>query len=463
MKRSRNVYEFKTKPYPHQVKALKKLLRNRPQGGALLAPMRTGKTKIAVDFACCLEQKGMIQCVLVVAPLSVLSVWRKQIHIHSPSTSTLEWVVINYEQTYERQRLSKEEGGGWIAVNSQSLRQRLRGKKVLIIADESHKIGNPTAEQSKHLTRLADQLGVSHRVIMTGTPFHRGKKLLIFGQYKFLDKSIFGTAFGTFKKRYARFGGFGGYVLLGYMRQGEFRKKVASKAFVLGKVPLVPKQHTVWSYPLEESDGAYTQMAAESLWLDIEAPNPLARGVRLSQMASGLVRSPGRGLTRVGKEKLRAWEGLLEQLNDNGHDKIVVFSRWLPPMRDVGVVGRRYGYRILPFHGGVHPDLRERRIDFFQESPEPCLFIAQTETGSLGIDLSAASVAVFYTLPSSLVSYDQDLARIEKFRDRRTLSYYYLCADGSVEEANLSALRAGIDFTDALTKHPELLSYQVRG
>src|SRR5215216_3963178 len=128
---------------------------------------------------------------------------------------------------------------------------------------------------------------------MTGTPFHRGQKLLIFGQYKFLDESIFGTAFTTFKKRYANFGGHSGYILLGYKNQREFRKKVARKAWVMAKVPKVPHQHTVWSYPLEESEAAYVSMATDSYWNGIEAPNPLARATRLSQIASGVARPSG--------------------------------------------------------------------------------------------------------------------------------------------------------------------------
>lgn len=451
-------YVFKTNPYPHQVKALKFLLSQRPQGGAVYAPMRSGKTKIGVDFACCLEMKGLINRVLVVCPLSVVSVWRRQVKLHSPPSSQLTWQVINFENLYSRERT---EGRSWVAINSQTLRNFLKGGPALVIVDESHKIGNAQSQQSKHLQRLCDQCGVDHRVIMTGTPFHRGKKLLVFGQYKFLDKSVFGTSFSSFKRRYARFGGFGGYVLLGYLRQKEFRKKVASRAFVMAKVASVPTQHTVWSYPLEESEDAYATMAKESLWRGIEATNPLARSVRLSQMASGMVRSPDGRQIRVGTEKKRAWEGLLEQLEDNGHEKIVVFSRWLPPMVDVGGVARKRGYHILPFHGSVSPELREQRIDYFQSSKEPCVFIAQTETGSLGIDLSAASVAVFYTLPGSLVSYDQDISRIQRFRDTRTLSYYYLVGERTVEEANLASLRAGIEFVDTLTRHPDILNYEV--
>lgn len=460
----RRKYRFKTKPYPHQVRALKKLLRNYPPGGAIFAPMRSGKTKVAIDFANCLELKFGISRVLVVAPLSVLGVWRKQIKIHSPDESALEWRICNYERLYERERWETldDEGKvidkGWLPVENKALYD---WAPDLIISDESHKIGKASSRQSAELYKLQKRLGVKHKLIMTGTPFHRGQKLLIFGQYKFLDESIFGTAFTTFKKTYANFGGHSGYILLGYKNQREFRKKVARRAWVMAKVPKVPHQHTVWSYPLEESEAAYVAMATDSYWNGIEAPNPLARATRLSQIASGVVRPRGSRPIRVGREKQRAFAGLLEQLTDNGHRKVVVFSRWVPPMVDIGRVGREWGFHILPFHGGVDPTLRERRIDFFQESDEPCLFVAQTATGALGIDLSASSVAIFYTLPAGLVDYDQDNARIQEFKEKRTLSYYYLCAEGTVEELHLTALREGLDMVKLLERHPDLLNYQV--
>lgn len=404
----------------------------------------------------------------MVGPLSTLSVWKKQIRLHSPDNSQLQWKIVNFEALYERAFVTDVNEQGeevktreWYPVESEILLDYLRSSRVLIIVDESHKIGNATSRQSKELYRLAKQTGVQYRVIMTGTPFHRGKKLLIFGQFKFLDQSVFGTSFSSFKARYSRHGGFGGYILMGYLKQKEFRKKIAKHAFVMARIPKVPTQHTVWSYPLVESEEAYAEMANEGVWKNIEAPNPLARSTRLSQIASGVVRSPTGRSIRVGHEKRRAFEGLLEQLEANGHEKVVVFSRWLSPMQDIGAVGRRQGYHILPFHGGVSPDLRERRIDYFQESSDPCLFIAQTSTGALGIELSAASVAVFYTLPNGLVDYDQDLARIQLMYEKRTLSYYYLCGEGTVEEAQVASLRAGIEFTEALTQHPDLLNYKV--
>jgi hypothetical protein len=78
-----DVYRFKTTPYKHQVKALKKLIKNK-WGGALLMEPRTGKTKVLIDYASILHLRGHVNRVMVFAPAGVLGVWEEEIPVHCP-------------------------------------------------------------------------------------------------------------------------------------------------------------------------------------------------------------------------------------------------------------------------------------------------------------------------------------------------------------------------------------------
>lgn len=78
-----DVYKFKTKPYAHQVKALKKLL-STGWGGALLMEPRTGKTKTLIDYASIMHLRGHVNRVLVFAPAGVMGVWEEEIPVHCP-------------------------------------------------------------------------------------------------------------------------------------------------------------------------------------------------------------------------------------------------------------------------------------------------------------------------------------------------------------------------------------------
>ena len=112
-----DVYRFKTKPYNHQVKALKKLLKTR-RGGALLMEPRTGKTKVLIDYATILHIRGHVNRVLVFCPAGVMGVWeteipkhcgvkhrvtiwdkdaRKEVDLPRFGQDVLDFVIVNYE------------------------------------------------------------------------------------------------------------------------------------------------------------------------------------------------------------------------------------------------------------------------------------------------------------------------------------------------------------------------------
>src|SRR5690606_15989850 len=79
-------YKWKTKPYRHQVAAVKSALvgLKKTGGYALLMAPRTGKTKTAIDLASIKHQLGEVNRVVVICPLSVIDVWVNEIRNHCP-------------------------------------------------------------------------------------------------------------------------------------------------------------------------------------------------------------------------------------------------------------------------------------------------------------------------------------------------------------------------------------------
>lgn len=70
----------------------------------------------------------------------------------------------------------------------------------MIVADESHRVKSAKGKQSKQLARLTMLAGL--RVCLSGTPLPHSP-LDIFGQARFLDPSIFGSSWSSFKAKYA--------------------------------------------------------------------------------------------------------------------------------------------------------------------------------------------------------------------------------------------------------------------
>ena len=69
-------YKFKTDPYKHQLTALEKSWSRETY--AYFMEMGTGKTKVLIDNAAMLYDKGKIDGLLIVAPKGVIGTWYNQ-------------------------------------------------------------------------------------------------------------------------------------------------------------------------------------------------------------------------------------------------------------------------------------------------------------------------------------------------------------------------------------------------
>jgi hypothetical protein len=99
--------------------------------------------------------------------------------------------------------------------------------------------------------------------------------------------------------------------------------------------------------------------------------------------------------------------------------------------------------------------LPKRRLD--------CVLSFRQPQGAKGLDFSAADTAVYYSLPAGLLPYDQSSARIRKWKDKRTLTYFYLAARGTVDELAYLAIQEGLEVVDMVQHHPTLLKYEAEG
>ena len=76
-------YKFKTKPYEHQLEALKRSWNKKEY--AYFMEMGTGKSKVLIDNMALLYDKGGINAAIIIAPKGVYRNWsEKEIPTHMP-------------------------------------------------------------------------------------------------------------------------------------------------------------------------------------------------------------------------------------------------------------------------------------------------------------------------------------------------------------------------------------------
>ncbi len=97
-------YKFKTKPYGHQLDALEASWDK--ENFAYFMEMGTGKSKVLLDNAAVLYDKGLINGLLLIAPKGVYKNWYdSEIHVHLPDHIETNIVLWKTSDKSKKQKL----------------------------------------------------------------------------------------------------------------------------------------------------------------------------------------------------------------------------------------------------------------------------------------------------------------------------------------------------------------------
>ena len=189
------------------------------QGGILGDEMGLGKTCQTVIYLGGSLEAGHAKHILVVAPVSVLSVWCREFDKFCPNLSVMQAgeggqtkprrvrpLLFHGSSVAERERnLSAVVSRGGVLITSyglassaKSLGKLCRVEWDYIVCDEGHKLKNPNIQTSKGMR----QLRARHRLLLTGTPLQNNLQELR-ALYDFAVPGLLPSA-EEFKERYAR-------------------------------------------------------------------------------------------------------------------------------------------------------------------------------------------------------------------------------------------------------------------
>lgn len=457
-------YPVKANLYKHQIRGANMALRafgaldaKTPGGGfGELFEMGCGKTLTTIAVAGALYNLGKIDRVLVVAPTSVCSVWPHDLN----QFATFPWEarVLLGDKKKRLKALNELENWPFKAlriavINYESTHREgifealATYKPDLIVCDESQRIKNPSAAQSKALHKLGD--AAPFRMILSGTPV-QNNAVDLYSQYRFLDPAVYGANFYAFKNRYCIMGGYGQHQIVGYRNMDELVEKEHSVAYRVTKEECLdlPQQTFINRYvQFTDAEQAIYEQLRKSSFLELEtgenvtATTILTMYLRLMQLTGGfLTADESTRPKQVNTAKLDALADIVDDYVVDAGKKLVIFARFRAEIAAIENLLRLRKIQYGSIYGDVPMEERGKIVDDFQTNPDTKVFVAQIQTAGLGITLHAASTAVFYSYDYNYANYAQALARIHRIGQRLPVTYIHLVVDGSIDEKILAAL-----------------------
>jgi len=416
----------------------------------LFMDMGSGKTKVVVDIIVNRNHRR----VLVVCPKSALyDVWERQVPAHSAAPVHL--AILDAPSTAKKVAQAKQaiaDAGDRpviLVTNYESVWRDPLGDWLLeagldlVVLDESHRIKSPGSKVSLYCQKLGR--AVPYRLCLTGTPAHNSP-LDIYAQYRFLDPGIFGTNFARFKERYAVLGGYTGKEVVSFKNLDDLQRRmymIAYRVRTEDVIDLPPEIDEERRFDLSKDAGELYERLFEEFVVDVKggmvtADNALTRLLRLQQITSGFLPAQDPDDPLAPATTVRVDTGKEELLEDvltdiPPHEPVVVFYRFDHDARVIEAVCRHIG---RPFYevSGKRKQILEWKQEQVGEGRPAGVVAVQVRAGEAGIDLSRACYCIYYSLGFSLGDYHQSRRRVNRPGQTRSVRYYHLIANGTVDE-----------------------------
>lgn len=491
-------YDFKLRPYKHQLQALIRC--EMKKSFAYFLEPGLGKTKVSIDDAMILHGKGKVDSVLVVCPKSVMSVWKKEIEANvsecyvstwpqcPPSyVGGVEWFIINIdalvvnevekgkirrklektesskEENLLRERVLKLEADAW---NGYSVADRFLSSSMhsMMIIDESTSIAHHDSLRTKMCMKLGNR--AEYKRILTGDPI-ANTPLDLYSQMNWLGSEFVNDrSFFAFRNHFCDMGGYKNKQVVGYKNEEELKEMVNGCGYRVRTKDVLDMPPQVWTvrkvFPSEETKAMYDRIVeGEILTLfkdrsEVSTSTILTRIVKLQQLCGGTIIDDERAGHVVGSEKLEELRGMLPEWGESG---ILIWHHFREEGRMIKRgLGDRYG--VGEFNGDMSGEERSEITERFEEGNINVLVI-QDDSGHLGITLNRANHAVFFSNHMRPMVRMQAERRNWRIGQKSPVFYYDLLFDGMIDSWIYKRLKEKRKFNAKIIDNMSLTKDQV--
>mgnify|MGYP003133101390 CR=1 FL=1 len=461
-------FKFKTKPFEHQRRAF--YMSRDKENFALLMEQGTGKTKVIIDNAAYLYANNKINTLIVIAPNGVHRNWiSNEIPAHMP-----EWCpskMMYYQSSISKTKLEKSFNDVYTSENCLKIfafnveafvskkavdliTKILLSTQSMIIVDESSRIKTPGAKRTKLITKFGKF--AKYRRILTGTPITKGP-VDVYSQFRFLNSNILGyDSFYSFKARYCIMGGFENRQIVSYQNIDELTKKMEGHSYrVLKKdcldlppkiyqryyVDLSPKQRKLY-------DGLKKNFITELEGSSLSAPEAITRLLRLQQIICGWfpLEDKVEQIDDV-NPRLLALKDILSDING----KVIIWARFKADLR---AIQKTLGDLAVSYTGEVSNEARAIAVQRFQNDDSVKYFIGQPQSGGIGLTLTAAQYAIYYSNDFNLETRLQSEDRCHRIGTKSKVTYIDIESPKTIDTKIIKALRDKKNLADYVNQDP---------
>jgi len=410
-------------------------LHENQMAGILADDMGLGKTVQALALLTKAQEDEGTMPSLIVAPTSVLGVWRQEVKKWAPSLSVLVWHGVDRA---ENRRLIKKTD---VVVTSYALLRRDIDELAKIrfryaILDEAQYIKNWTTTTAKS----AKQLQADHRLALSGTPIEN-HMVDLWAIYDFLAPGFLGKL-SEFQKNYVKPIEDGDKAALETLR-ARIRPFIMRrrKEDVASELPAKTEQ-TIFVQFNKAQLGLYNRIlkAAKSeidvrigeVGIEKSQMTILAALTRLRQVCTDprLLNLP-EGSAVPPSAKLEAFKELIGECIGSGR-KVLVFSQFVEMQKLLADALNEMQIEYLWLHGGTTN--RDDMVAKFQSKSGPPVFLISLKAGGAGLTLTEADTVIHYDPWWNPAVEDQATDRAHRIGQEKPVMVYRLVVEDTVEQ-----------------------------
>jgi len=460
-------YKFKTKPYAHQITALEKSWNKETY--AYFMEMGTGKTKVLIDNAAMLYDKGKIDGLLIVAPKGVVGTWYDQeLPTHLPDH--IENVTILWQANITKGQQEKldslfesEELLHILIMNVEALSTTkgtdfaakfINSHNTLMAIDESTTIKNPSAKRTKNILKLSTK--TKYRRIMTGSPVTKNP-LDLYSQCEFLSSWLLNFAsYYSFRNRYAEMKtmyihGRSIQVIDKFKNLGELSEQLKEFSYRVLKEDCLDLPEKNWTKRqitlTPDQRKIYIQMKETALAMlngkQATTMTVLTQLMRLHQITCGHFTADDGTIQRIANNRTNELMDILSEMEG----KAIIWAHYQYDITSIiKEIVKVYGPGSVVDYFGLTPQKeRDPNRKKFQSDPKCRFLVGTPATGGYGLTLTAANTVIYYSNGYDLEKRLQSEDRAHRIGQHKPVTYVDILAEETVDEKIVKSLRKKIN------------------